>query len=304
MEGNNRRTLEKLAGFLVAAITTHLFLSDKKSNSASLSVELMNQASAWMVVGPAATKGLMGLSPKEIHSTADEHRNRLHYYIKMLCAEIRQVTGACAEAGIPLAATLADLFLLQHQVKPPKGSPCDYAFETMIIRFFQKECDGGMRRDNLLFENSKALVENGHPELCDELRDKINAFNKVGMIAHRIYRTQKNIFFNLLNYGAMPVHQERYSRGDDLTAQQNLNSKQIERYIEKITVSVEHIEKEVLKARNSMGWEPHSVAEIQFRDGLISVLSDQIKAMNDDQSKQEHTKLSDDDEFSSSYSPR
>ena len=300
---NERLVLKGGIRLLIAGLAAQFFVSDKNSNNAAFAAQLVDEAKACMVIGPAACFGLIGMGSEKGAIFLDEQRHRLDK-VPNIALEINEVNRACANQKIPLAAQLADLFLLQHSVKAPAGSACDYAFEALIIDFFQKEYDAGMRKDDLFDENSRALTENGHPELSDELRNKINAYNRVGTVAHGIYRTQKSVFFNLSNYGSMPVHNERYAPNNDIASRLAFNNAQIEPHIKKITEAIQQIENKVLEKRNGMGWKPNCPDEIAFRDGLVAILADEIKAISAIPSKQDDITFSDDDNVSYSFVPK
>ena len=180
------------------------------------------------------------------------------------------VNTVCDEHGIPLSATIADLFILHHDVNPKIGSPLDSAFEQLIIDKFQEEFDEG-----ILYTDAVVGADNNLAQFAAETNQrKLNSVSAVGVGAHTSFRMLKEFMHKFKTTMMDPTRVKREMHG---LIEENYSEKyqaEVDVHKEQITQVLSGIRKTIREHRDSGVYERHTVDENNERDRLIKKVSE------------------------------
>jgi len=167
------------------------------------------------------------------------------------------VNAVCDEHGIPLSATIADLFILHHEVNPEIGSPLDSAFEQLIIEKFQEEFDEGMSHTNAVIGVDQELKDFA----AETNQRKLNSVSAVGVGAHASFHMLKEFMhkFKVALIDPTRVKREMYDSRTENYSQKY--QAEVEAHKEQITQALSEVRSTIREHRSSGVYERHSVDE-------------------------------------------
>ncbi|MDF1683067.1 MAG: hypothetical protein P1U36_00270 [Legionellaceae bacterium] len=180
------------------------------------------------------------------------------------------VNAVCDEHGIPLSATIADLFILHHEVNPDIGSSLDSAFEQLIIEKFQEEFDEGMSYTHAVIGADHDLAQFA----AETNQRKLNSVSAVGVGAHTSFHMLKEFMhkFKVALVEPARAKQEMYGLIKEKYSEQY--QADVEAHKGQITQALSEVRRTIREHRDSGTYERHSEDENNERDSLIKKSSE------------------------------
>lgn len=193
------------------------------------------------------------------------------------------VNAVCDEHGIPLSATIADLFILHHKVNPEIGSPLDSAFEQLIIEKFQEEFDQGMSYTNAVVGADQDLTQFA----AETNQRKLNSVSAVGVGAHTSFHMLKEFMYKFKMALADPTMIKREMHGLIEERYSDKYQTEVEAHKQKITQALSNVRSTIREHRDLGVYKRHSEVENNERDGLIKKASEAFKNTSEKQAKRD-----------------
>lgn len=183
------------------------------------------------------------------------------------------VNTVCDDHGIPLSATIADLFILHHEVNPEIGSPLDSAFEQLIIDKFQEEFDEGMSYTDAV----KGADQDLSQFAVETNQKKLNSVSAVGVGAHTSFQMLKEFMYKFKTALADPTRVKREMHGLIEERYSEQYQTEVEAHKQQITQALSGVRSTIREHRDRGVYERHSEVENNERDNLIKKTSEAFK---------------------------
>lgn len=175
------------------------------------------------------------------------------------------VNAVCDTHGIPLSATIADLFILHHEVNPEIGSPLDSAFEQLIIEKFREEFNEGMS-----VENAEIGVDRNLDQFSVETNQrKLNSVSAVGVGAHSSFQGLKEFLHKFKEALKDPTRAKRAMYSPDVKDYSEEYETALDTHKAHITQALTDVRSTIRDHRDAGVYSRHTEDENNERDNLI-----------------------------------